>query len=382
MTEPAPLLYPLKISKATFECLTSNVPRLMPDAPMPSKCNIQLKKSDCGKYLICHEPGSFSVIFVLPCETNPDGLALTIFGSKQVWSNFLCNTGVWWTINGEYVKFKNAEQVFKAACVICHMDPDDSTSPQALQLLDVLAAVMSAESPSKCKAATSAIPPNVFDGTKWDEMSFYPMVKAQELKCTGDVYYENMQAVGTLAKEHGIRRCYFAEAIGDRDKRWGTGLTVDDMTLAVIDHVQDPVWVKMGLGVPLPFPGKNLMGEALTVAARFVLGNDLEFVGTPSDDYIDRMGRVCPLFFYSTEDSPQKDDKRPGMTENVIEPDSGSSPKRARIMSDDGYGDDDPVTADWVVRTGSDELTSGNDEPVEGRYSLAGMSQKIDETND
>ena len=343
---------------------------------MPSSYNIVLKKSECGGYLSFHEPGSFSVIVIPPTESHAEGLAVSIFGSKQVWSNFLCNTGVFWTINGESVSFKNAEQVFKAACVIAHMDPDDETTPTAGVLLDVLAAVMSAKSPAECKAASNAIPKGYFDAAKWDSMSFYPMVKAQELKCTGDVYYENMQMIGSLAKNYGVKRCYFAEAIGDRDNRWGTGLTVDDMTQAVIDHVRDPVWLNMGLGTVLPFPGKNLMGEALTAASRVVLGKDFEFVGASLDDYIVRIGTVCPLFSYVATESTS------------LELEEGASvTKRARTSGfvtavtapeeEEGF-----VTAEWIERTVSDEVSSGNDSPVEGRHSLAGMSQPYDLTGD
>lgn len=336
-------LFPLAISKATFECLTSRVPRPMPEASLPETYHITMQKSECGGYYFFHEAERFSIFVIPPTEANPDGLVLENF-FKKLWSNFLHNTGIEWTIHGEPVRFKNAEQVFKSTCVVSHMDPDDDSSANAQLFAKVLEATMSAKSPVECKFAPNAIPKELFQATKWDYMSYYPMYEAQKLKCTGDAYHDHMQFVGRLAKEYGIKqdRIYFTECAGARDTRWGTGLTVDEMTQAVIEHVRDPAWLNMGRpGHPLPFPGKNLLGEALADVSRVVLGDKLQYLGEDVDDYVLRIGTVCPLFVYTPSSSTAGD------ADEVILIEDGNSPKRART------GSEEEVVV--VRRTGSSE---------------------------
>ena len=376
---------PIPISKKTFKCLTSPVYRPMPEAPMPQayRDRVVMRRSACKGYYMYVEPDVYTMICIPPTETSPDGLIISIWGRKVVFSNFLCNTGIWWDINGKNVSFKNAEQAFKAACVVSHMDPADDTSPNAKLFHQVLESVMAAKSPLECRNATGAIPKELFNAARWDELSFDTMVQAQLLKCTGDTYYGHMQLHGTMAEEFGIRRIYFVEAIGDRDMRWGAGLTVQEVTDEVIQHVGDADWLRMGPDgiVVSPFPGKNLMGAALTKASETILGKNFEFVNKPIEDYLARLGTVCPLFVYTPSD---EDDRS-----------TGSVAKRARVMSDEDFArsaSSSPSQEIGIARTGSSASApvyvedNDGEAPVttedvpdeEGRWSLAGLSQPYD----
>lgn len=356
--------FPLPISRATFECLTSSEPRIMTDARIPSEHNIVLEKSTDGGYYSFHDAGRFSIFVVPPTETNPNGLILENF-YQYYWSNFLLNTGIWWTINGQSIRFKCAEQVFKSTCVISHMDPEDDTSADARMFAMVLESTMSAKSPLDCKRAPNAIPKNLFQAQKWDDMSYFPMVEAQKLKCTGDVYHRHMQFLGSLAKEHGIKadRIYFTECAGDRDLRWGNGLKLDEMTELVHKNIKDPVWLHMGVsGHSLPFPGANLLGRALVDTCKIVLGENLEFVGEDVDGYIARVGTACPLFVYTPSDDAE------GLSS------SDASPlKRARTMSAPAFGRTGSSAAVDDAATEDEEDVAGNRSP-EPYSTLTGCS--------
>jgi hypothetical protein len=233
---------------------------------------------------------------IFPTTANPEGLAVSSFYGDG-WSNFRAvgGGGAKWRLEDEPMDFKCGEQVFKAAAVVAQMDPADETSSKAELLRQVLENVMTATTPKECKFAVFKIPEDMFDSGAWDDgAAEYAMYETQKWKCMSPDFHAMMKRAGKEAEYYGVERLYFVEAAGTDDLRWGCGLTVDDFHAAVTANVECPDWLCMKSGSP--FPGKNLLGEALTLASKVVLGERFEYLNETVEEYVARIGTTCPLF--------------------------------------------------------------------------------------
>jgi predicted NAD-dependent protein-ADP-ribosyltransferase YbiA (DUF1768 family) len=211
-------------------------------------------------------------------------------------------------VAGEQINFFNGEMMFKAACAVSQMDPDDTSSPKALAQLAVLDAVMSASTPLECKNATRGLP---LDKAAWDEAAPDVMLGVQLWKCMDPEFHAAMTMVGCHAVEHGIPmdRCFWYEAakvLKDdgtekfNDLIWGTGHTVDEMHTMTLANL-DEDWLT-GL------PGKNGLGVALTHAFRRVVGLRGEFLGATVQQYIARVGEESSCFTHYPSDKRARTD--------------------------------------------------------------------------
>lgn len=312
----------------------------MPEAKDPRIPLMTFQKSACGRYFYFNDD-RVCVVIVLPVVGVHDGHILTCFYGG-VLSNFPAVVGASWTINGKPVAFKNAEQVFKAACVCGHIDPADETSPKALNLLTVLNAVMSAKSPNECKCAPGGIPRDEFDSAMWDEISPSVMFHAQLWKLMDPVYFGFCQHIGQSAVAYGIPlcRCFFFEAAGLKDVRWGTGLTVGEMFDAITSNLDDPKWhfTDGAWDAQLPFDGKNLLGKSLDSAFCTAFGSNGIRLTSDVEIYREFVGSDFPVFVYhpSSSDHAELD---------PLSHDQGHA-KRARTGSDGSVDD--------ALRTSSD----------------------------
>jgi predicted NAD-dependent protein-ADP-ribosyltransferase YbiA (DUF1768 family) len=341
------------ISKATFETLTSKAERPMPLAKPPVIHNITMNKSECGSYVF-HLDDNI-LILVVPSNTErPSGLMVVAFYSK-LFSNFIQRTGdAIWTVNGKPVHFKNAEQFFKSVCPIAHMNCLDDTSPDAITLQQILNDVMSAKSPIECKLAPFAIPKHVFKPEVWDSMSFEVMAWAQIWKFQCPVHHQILSQFGEIAMSYGVhpQKMFFVEGAGSKDRIWGCGLTIEEL-YASLDHSitknKNVDASKLGYAdVSIDFSGKNLLGKAIGLASRVVLGENFEFLANKEtvEAYTARVGTTCHLFEYLDEDDSQKTELEDGEVQESEPEDAcmdgseatgegdqrtGSSPKKPKI---------------------------------------------------
>ena len=272
----------------------------MPLAKPAGFPDMVFNKSECGRYFF-YKDEKLSVIIVPPSESNPDGLVLTNFygGMLSNFSRVVIPEFAMWVINGKRFNPKNGEQVFKAACVVAHMDPTDETSDKALHLLSVLKAVMSAPSPKECKRATYAIPKEDFDGDMWDAISPNVMTLTQIWKCMDPEFFGFYKAIAHQAASHGIpfSRCRFTEAAGADDFIWGCGLSVEEMFNGLTSNLDDKVW-NLRVYNQKPYKGKNLLGESCGWAFQELIGIDGEFLDETVDKFRERIGLECPVFSF------------------------------------------------------------------------------------
>ncbi len=252
---------------------------------------------------------------IFPTAANPAGLAVTSFYGDG-WSNFRAvgEGGAKWRLEEEPMDFKCGEQVFKAAAVVSQMDPADDTSFKAALLHTVLQNVMTAKAPKECKRAVFEIPNTVFDSSMWDAgAAEYVMYETQKWKCMAPSFHAMMKRAGKEAEYYGVERLYFVEAAGTDDLRWGCGLTVDEFHASIVANVESPDWLSMKS--ESPYSGKNLLGEALTHASKVVLGENFEYLKETVEEYVARIGVVCPLFVLA----PQVVEDKEGVASTIVQ---------------------------------------------------------------
>lgn len=273
----------------------------MPSAKPPGfPAAMVINRSECGRYFYYLDE-KFSMVIVPKSVSNPTGLILSNFYGG-LFSNFpkvVIPDSAMWEINGKRFNPKNGEQVFKAACVVSHMDPTDETSPKALHLLDVLKAVMSSPSPKECKRATYAIAKEDFDAVTWSSISCNVMTLAQLWKCMDPEFHGFYKAIAHQAVSYGIpfSRCLFTEAAGKEDFIWGCGLSVQEMFEGLTSNLDDKVWNFL-VHDQVPFKGTNFLGECCNDAFKEVVGVEGEFLHETVEQFRERMGVDCPVFSF------------------------------------------------------------------------------------
>jgi hypothetical protein len=331
---PPVFSFPIPLSRAAFEELTSEEERPMPEAKDPRIPVMTFERSACGLYFFYKDERVF-VVIVLPVAGLHEGHILTGFYGG-VLSNFPRVNGAKWMLNGKCVDFKDGEQVFKAACTCAHMDPSDETSDKALNLIKVLNAVMSAKSPKSCKFAVRGIPKEEFDGEMWDRRSPDIMYFAQLWKLTDPLYFGFFKCISGLAKLYNIPfvRCFFFEAASTDDLIWGTGLSVDGMFDALTLNVASPEWC-FHRGYPKPYNGKNQLGEALDLAFTSMFGANGERSDCTLEEYCELIGGDCPLFSYDPELFVEQGDHKRA---RILSEDSASPAKTDDSDADAGIG--------------------------------------------
>ena len=304
------------LTEAAFNILTSdcNPPMVkINESDFPK--GIVFSKSECGTQL--YYLGDYiAILILLPIEGVRSEGSLHYMFYRRCDSNFSAIHGAPITINGKPVsKIHCGEQLFKAGCVLLHMQEDpaedvdavaDDYEARTANRLAVLSHVMGAASPADCKGATGALKP--FYADLWDKASFDVMTEVQYWKATDSENHAFKQFLGSLCKDHGIPftnvGIYEATVPDDKgrvDRIWGTGVGVADM-LAVIREQPDLYWFSPDGGEvstgARPFAGKNLLGRALQLAFKRVVGDAGEHLGESVEAYIARVGTESPLFVY------------------------------------------------------------------------------------
>ncbi len=367
LVRPQPLDQPaMLLTRSAFELL------IAPHDPMtckqPNFPEITLTTSECGKFKFFKQEKFFIVIFI-------NGTMVVGFFGGNI-SNF-SNIDVVYNINGKDVVIECGEKAFKASCAVAHLNHDDDSLNE--NVLEVLKAVLNAPEPKKAKSATSKL--EKFDTEMWDEKSPEVMYKVQLLKFKDPKFRAFMLSLAQLAKDNGVDvdRCFFTEASGELDGKWGTGpgANVEELfstickegdTAKLLDNLMDPK--KRRNPEDSIFVGSNGLGKAVDKAFRDLVGKDFQSLSETAEEFAARIEKFggFELFEYNAASEepmfkrickgPEADIKSdsPVAMESDEPPSSStdleSTPTQAVVKSDDvggdpsgNMGDDDTAVA-------------------------------------
>ena len=305
------------LTEAAFNLLTCdcNPPMVkINESDFPK--DIVFSRSECGTQLY-YLSDYVSILILLPVEGVRAEGSLHYMFYRRTDSNFSAIHGAAITINGTPVsKLHCGEQLFKAACVLLHMQEDpaedvckegDDYAARTANRLAVLSHVMGAASPADCKGATSALKP--FYPQLWDMASFDVMVQVQNWKATDPEHHAFKKFLGSLCKDYsipfanvGIYEATTPDDKGRVDLIWGTGVGVADM-LNAIRAQPDLAWYAPEGGLvedeSRPYKGKNRLGRALQLAFQSVVGKAGEHLDESLADFVERIGTESPIFEYA-----------------------------------------------------------------------------------
>lgn len=253
--------FAMSVSSATLALL------LKPRAPMecrdPQFPTIVLTESECKTFKFFCTPTFFIIIF-------PKTHTMHVGFFERTFSNFV-RVDMEVEVGGNKIVFRCGEELFKAKCVMAHLD-----SPDNEHNMKVLDAVLNAAEPKIAKKASSDI--HGFKAGNWNSQSYHIMFLIQLLKFTNDEFRMFVLQLVDIAKHFAIKpeTVSFMEATS-RDDLWGTGVRIEDVYSQICaDGVAN-------------FKGRNLLGKAIGDAFVELASHNYVGLDESMDEFVARI---------------------------------------------------------------------------------------------